>query len=119
MKTALFTGAILALICILGFIFREGFTNNGYYILALAYNRLLMGFVIGMAASKKGIIVLIRGAFLGLLVSLAFFLSTEFQDPISFTAGIIYGVIIDGVASRYSNIIIRGGQKLIKKIRGR
>ncbi|MBW8381203.1 MAG: hypothetical protein K0M69_01605, partial [Youngiibacter sp.] len=39
---------------------------------------------------------LFRGAFLGLLVSFAFYSSTGFEDPISFVAGILYGVILEG-----------------------
>ena len=41
-----------------------------------------------------------RGAFLGLLVSFAFYSSTGFRDVIGFIAGIVYGVIIEHVALR-------------------
>ncbi len=43
---------------------------------------------------------LLRGALLGLLVSFAFYSSTEFNDPVSFVAGIFYGVILEGWLSR-------------------
>lgn len=116
MRTAIITAVLLGLICIIGFVIREGLRNNSIYILALWYNRLLMGIVIGLVAHREGIIVLLRGACLGFLVSLAFFLSTQMLDPVSLFAGIIYGVIIDVLASKYNNIFIRAGKNLINKI---
>ena len=116
MKTSLFISLILGIICVLGFIFREGFTNNFYFILALFYNRLLMGFVIGLLPNEKRILVLLRGAFIGLVVAFAFYLSTYFHDPVSLFAGIIYGLIIDAFASKYSNVFTRGVQKIINKV---
>jgi hypothetical protein len=41
-----------------------------------------------------------NGAVLGLLVSLAFYLSTGMTDLVSFLAGIVYGVIIVGVTRK-------------------
>ncbi|MFW6268934.1 MAG: hypothetical protein ACOC4G_02525 [Bacillota bacterium] len=116
MKTSILTGVLFGLLCVLGFIFRKGFSDNSLFVLALFYNRVLMGIVIGMAAERKGVKVLLRGALLGLIVSLAFYLSTSFRDPITFFSGIVIGLIIDAVASKYDNIIIRTGRKLINKI---
>ena len=116
MKTSIITSILLGFLCVLVFIFREGFSNNQYYILALWYNRILMGVVIGLAAQRTGIKVLFRGALLGLLVSLAFFLSTELYDIYTFVAGIVIGIIIDGMASQYSNFITRRLRKIINKI---
>jgi len=45
--------------------------------------------------------ILLRGAFFGLIISGSFFLTTEFRDFIGFIAGIVYGVIIDYVATKY------------------
>jgi len=70
------------------------------------YNRLLMGIVIGLVADKRRITVVLRGAVLGLLISLAFFISTEFRDPVGFIAGIGYGIIIDYVATNYSHKVL-------------
>jgi hypothetical protein len=42
-----------------------------------------------------------RGAFLGFMVSFAFYLSTGFTDVVSFLAGILYGVIIEYFAIKY------------------
>ncbi|MFW5788004.1 MAG: hypothetical protein ACOCV3_07020, partial [Halanaerobiales bacterium] len=97
MKTSILTGVLFGLLCVLGFIFRKGFSDNSLFVLALFYNRVLMGIVIGMAAERKGVKVLLRGALLGLIVSLAFYLSTSFRDPITFFSGIVIGLITDAV----------------------
>jgi hypothetical protein len=83
-----------------------GFSGNEIFLLATWYNRVIMGLLIGLAG---GLVLingkynyLLRGLLLGLMVSLALFLSTEFGDPVGFIAGIVYGVIIDFFASRYS-----------------
>ncbi len=104
MKTAVLLGALLGIICILGAGYRMGFAGNWLMLGALWYNRLLMGVVIGLASTSKRRIALIRGAILGLLVSLAFFLTTEFADPLTFGLGIVYGIIIDYLASRHQGL---------------
>lgn len=100
------TGALLGVLCIAGVGYRLGFAGNWGFLFATWYNRVLMGFLIGIASgfeivkSRKN--VYLRGALIGTLVSAAIFLSTSFRDPISFFAGIAYGVIIDYVATRFS-----------------
>jgi hypothetical protein len=37
-------------------------------------------------------------------VSFALFVATDFLDPVGFLAGIVYGVIIDVVATRYASV---------------
>jgi len=102
MKVSLITGAILGGFCIVGASIRSGFDLNASYLFAFWYNRLLMGFVIGLLDGKLGLPqVLCRGAGIGLLVSFAFYSSTGFGDPVGFIAGIIYGVIIEYVAFKY------------------
>ena len=103
---ALVCGALLGIICIFGVGLRLGFEGNELFLLATWYNRVIMGLVIGLAG---GITVingkfnpLLRGLILGLMISLALFLSTELRDPLGFMAGIVYGVIIDYIASKYS-----------------
>jgi len=115
MKTATLLGAILGVICIFGAGFRLGFAGNWIMLIALWYNRLLMGIVIGLASNNKRRIALLRGAILGLLVSLAYFLTTEFGDPVSFGAGIIYGIIIDYLASRHQWVAKKFTEKFAAK----
>ncbi|RAK05053.1 hypothetical protein C8C77_13519 [Halanaerobium saccharolyticum] len=101
LKVSVITGALLGVICIIGGGIRMGFSGNGLYLFALWYNRLIMGFLIGLTNMKPGITGLIKGGFLGFIISLAFYLSTGMTDLISFIAGIIYGVIIVAVARKF------------------
>lgn len=102
MKISLITGAILGVVCIIGASVRSGFKAETYWLFALWYNRLLMGLVVGIPwpniALKKAIV---RGAFLGLFVSFAFYSATGFTDAVSFLAGIIYGIIIEYIAFKF------------------
>jgi hypothetical protein len=97
-------GALLGVLCIVGVGARVGFAGNAGFLFSIWYNRLLMGLLIGLAgevtllqARKANIVV--RGLLLGTLVTLASSLSTDFRDLPSFFAGIVYGPIIDAVAS--------------------
>jgi len=57
-----------------------------------------MGLVIGLFSSQYKLhILLLRGAILGALVSLAFNSATGFSDIIGFLASVLYGVIIEFV----------------------
>lgn len=104
MKISLITGAILGVVCIVGASIRSDFGLDATYLFAFWYNRLLMGFVIGLLNGEMGLPkVLYRGAGIGLLVSFAFYSSIGFGDPVGFIAGIIYGVIIEYVAYKYGN----------------
>ncbi len=104
MKVSLITGAILGVVCIIGASIRSGFDLNASYLFAFWYNRLLMGFVIGLLDGKMGLPkVLYRGAGIGLLVSFAFYSSIGYGDPVGFIAGIIYGIIIEYVAIKYGD----------------
>lgn len=64
-----------------------------------------MGLVIGLLPSlgkKAGFgKVLSRGAVFGFIVSGAWFVDTGFYDLAGFAAGIVYGMIIEYVASKY------------------
>lgn len=103
---ALISGALLGIICVVGVSQRLGFSGNGLFILATWYNRVIMGLVIGLAGGitliKGKFNPLLRGLLLGLIISLALFLSTGLRDPLGFVAGLAYGVIIDYLASKYS-----------------
>ncbi|QRN84762.1 hypothetical protein JR334_07135 [Clostridia bacterium] len=98
MKTSLITGAILGIVCIVGAQLRSDFSKDAIYLFSFWYNRVLIGLVIGLAIKnlelKKA---LARGAILGFLVSFAFYSSTGFADPVGFSAGIVYGIIIEFV----------------------
>ena len=117
MKTSIIIGALLGIICIIGVGFRLGYRDNIVYLIGMWYNRLLMGIVIGLVADKRRITVILRGALLGSIVSIAFFISTEFRDPVALIAGIGYGIIIDYAATNYSHKILNISQILTNKVK--
>lgn len=102
---AVITGAVLGVFCIIGVGTRIGFSGNELFLFAMWYNRVIMGLLIGLAGdlniihSDKNFIP--RGLILGLLVTSAITLTSGFIDWPSFFAGIVYGVIIDFVATRW------------------
>jgi hypothetical protein len=103
---SLISGAVLGILCVVGVGLRVGTAGTKLFLLAVWYNRLIMGLVIGLAG---GLTLVegpansyLRGAVLGVVVSLAVFLSTEMRDVPSFLAGIVYGLIIEYVAARYA-----------------
>ncbi|GAU78831.1 hypothetical protein [Fusibacter sp. 3D3] len=101
MKVALVGGALLGFLCVVGAYIRSDFTASPTFVFSLWYNRVILGLVVGAPWVEKGRRkVLFRGALLGLLISFAFYSSTGFQDPISFVAGIVYGMILEGWLSR-------------------
>uniref|UniRef100_A0A7C4M2Y0 Uncharacterized protein n=1 Tax=candidate division CPR3 bacterium TaxID=2268181 RepID=A0A7C4M2Y0_UNCC3 len=102
---SILAGAILGIFCIIGISVRLGFAGNELFILATWVNRVVMGFVIGLAPYYKiknsTSNIILRGAFFGLVISGSFFLATDFRDIPGFIAGIVYGIIIDLVVTRY------------------
>jgi len=101
MKEALIGGALLGIICVVGAYVRSGSTASPVFVFSLWYNRVIIGLAIGAPWNETSRAkALLRGAFLGLLISLAFYSATGFQDHISFVAGILYGAIIEGWLSR-------------------
>ncbi len=101
MKTALIGGALLGLVCVAGAYIRSGFTASPVFVFSLWYNRVIIGLTVGAPwgeTDRKA--ALLRGAIMGLLVSFAFYSSTGFQDPVSFMAGILYGVILEAWLSK-------------------
>lgn len=102
------TGAILGIICIIGVGTRVGFSGNFVYLIGMWYNRVIMGFIIGLSGEivilenspKKNSIL--RGTIFGLVTTSAIFLSTSFRDIPSFLAGVVYGIIIDFVSTSRS-----------------
>lgn len=102
LKIALLGGAVLGVVCVVGAYLRSGGTASPTFVFSLWFNRVIIGLVVGApwsTVSRNR--ALLRGAILGLLVSFAFYSSTGFQDPISFVAGIVYGVILEAWLSRF------------------
>lgn len=98
---ALIGGAILGLVCVAGAYIRSGSAASPVFVFSLWYNRVIIGLAVGAPwPAKPRNKALLRGAVLGLLVSFAFYSSTGFQDPVSFVAGILYGVILEAWLSR-------------------
>jgi hypothetical protein len=102
MKITIITGAILGVFCIVGATLRTSGDISNTYLFAFWFNRLLMGVLFGLLSvnldlSKR----LVRGFILGLFVSFAFYVSTEFNDLTGFLAGGVYGVIIEFVAYKF------------------
>lgn len=107
LNVSLIAGAVLGVVCIAGLGVRSGgLAGKGLFAVALWYNRVIMGLVVGLAGAWQLVRTpanrYLRGALLGLLISAAFFLSTGLQDAVSFLAGIVYGLIIEAVAHRYA-----------------
>ena len=101
MVTSLIGGALLGLICVAGAYIRSGSTASPVFVFALWYNRVIIGLAVGAPWAKAGRTgTLLRGALLGLAVSFAFYSSTDFKDPVSFIAGVAYGVILELWLSR-------------------
>jgi len=101
LKLALIGGAVLGVICVVGAYLRSGSSASPVFIASLWYNRVIIGLAIGApwdTTSKSK--ALLRGAILGLMVSFAFYSATGFKDPVSFIAGIVYGVILEAWLSR-------------------
>lgn len=101
MIQALIGGTLLGMVCVAGATLRSGFTADPIFIFALLFNRVIIGLVIGAPwRNTNKTSSLMRGGVLGLLVSFAFYSSTNFVDPVSFGAGLIYGVILEAWFNR-------------------
>jgi hypothetical protein len=113
LSAAVGMGALLGVFCIVGVGSRLGFEGNELFLLAMWFNRVIMGMLIGFAGNL--VIVngranwVARGLLLGLAVTTAFALTSEFRDLPGFFAGIAYGPIIDVVASGVENRRKRAG----------
>jgi len=107
---ALIVGALLGVLCIIGVGSRiPGGYSNVVYLSAVWYNRVLMGLMVGLAGGitliksdkdKNYINAIARGLLIGLIVSSATLLLSEtILDFMGWIAGIIYGPIIDVIAT--------------------
>ncbi len=102
---AILTGAILGIFCIIGISLRLGFEGNEIYILSAWINRVIIGLVVGLAPFYKikntNTNIFLRGTFIGVLISGTLYISTSFLDFTGFLAGVVYGIIIDFVVTKY------------------
>lgn len=96
MKESLIGGILLGVVCVVGAYVRSGSAATPVFVFSLWYNRVIIGLVVG--APWRSVVkskALLRGGILGLMVSFAFYSATGYQDPVSFVAGAIYGVILE------------------------
>jgi hypothetical protein len=108
---SLVIGALLGVLCIIGVGGRipGGYSANMIYLLAVWYNRVIMGLVIGFAGDMKILNrdqeknipnAIVRGLLFGLIISSAtLLLSDTIFDLMGWAAGIVYGPIIDTIAT--------------------
>lgn len=99
----LITGVILGVVCIVGASIRSAETLPFTYLFAFWYNRLIMGLAIGLLPKDKLNKSLFKAMIIALMVSFAFYASTNFNDLIGFLVGIVYGVIIIIAIDYYDN----------------
>ena len=105
-------GAILGIFCILGASGRiGGWTGNEILLIGLWYNRVIMGLLIGFAGDLyliktenhlKWANTALRGAILGFLITLQFYLSTNLLDLPTFLVGIVYGIVLDLLSTLFT-----------------
>jgi len=95
-QIGLLIGSVLGVICIIGANLRSEETLSTTYLMGFWYNRFLMGFVIALLPQNiNHKMRVLRGIFIGLFVSFAFFIATDFNDLTGFLVGAVYGVIIE------------------------
>ncbi|MCK5808492.1 hypothetical protein KAH37_05880 [bacterium] len=105
---SILVGSILGVFCVIGVSKRFGFVGNELFILSTWINRVFLGLVVGLSPYYKikesTIKVLLRGAFLGLITGGSFYLATGFKDTPGFVASIVYGMIIDYIATKQGKL---------------
>ncbi|HXK50238.1 MAG TPA: hypothetical protein PKW56_07205 [Clostridiales bacterium] len=101
--SGLILGAVLGVFCIIGVNARMGDQVSGMFLFSTWFNRVVMGLMIGFytPVSKSLTTAALRGGILGLIVSFSLYSATDFIDTPGFIAGIVYGIIIDVLATRY------------------
>ena len=104
LKEALIGGALLGVVCVVGAYLRSGGEASPIFVFSLWYNRVIIGLAVGAPWQETSRTkAILRGAVIGLAVSFAFFATSGFQDPVSFAAGIVYGVLIEVWLTRSKN----------------
>ena len=104
-------GALLGVLCIIGVGARipGGYSANMIYLLAVWYNRVIMGLMVGLAGGvtivrsnndKNYVNAIVRGLVIGIIVgSATLLLSDAIIDWLGWFAGLLYGIIIDLIAT--------------------
>ncbi len=104
-------GALLGVLCIIGVGARipGGYSANMVYLIAVWYNRVIMGLLIGTSSDitiikstkeKNYGNSIVRGLMFGLIITSAtLLLSATIFDLMGWFAGLLYGPIIDVVAT--------------------
>jgi len=101
-RVTLLTGALLGIFCIVGAQLRTTEELAIWYLFAFWFNRLLMGYVIGLLPNNSDIWKLgLRGFIIGIIVSFAFYSATNFQDVTGFLVGGVYGIVIEFIAYKF------------------
>jgi hypothetical protein len=104
---SLIIGALSGLFCIFWtYLEMSGFETTIQYLITIFYNRLLIGFVVGISNSLKIINrnpqnTILRGAIIGAIISVALYIQTGslgFIPP-----GIVFGAIADFLATKYGS----------------
>jgi len=104
---SLLVGALSELFCIFWtYLEMSGFATTIQYLLTIFYNRLLIGFVVGISESfkifnKDSQNSISRGALIGAVVSVGLYIqigSFGFIPP-----GIVFGAIADFLATKYGS----------------
>lgn len=107
---SILTGMFLGIFCIIGVSFRLGLQGNELFLLSTWMNRVILGIMIGLSphlnAKNDLLKMLFRGALFGLIISGSFYIATGFKDTPGFSAGIVYGVIIEFVADRFGKLTV-------------
>ncbi|MBN2857708.1 MAG: hypothetical protein JXN63_04840 [Candidatus Delongbacteria bacterium] len=101
--SGLILGAVLGVFCIIGVNARMGDQISGMFLFATWFNRVVMGLMIGFYTPVSNSLTTgaLRGGILGLIVSFSLYSATDFIDTPGFIAGIVYGIIIDVLATKY------------------
>lgn len=107
------TGAILGIVCIIGVGLRVpgGYAANVGYLIGIWTMRVILGIMIGLDQSiilikgeewQKWVNAGLRGILFGLIVSVAVLLMDKYVGYSTFAMGIVYGLIIDLVATFFT-----------------
>ena len=105
---SLLLGAFFGFICAYAATIRKPIEITELILISAFYNRILIGFFIGMLDNLKIVNSIylnsgIRGAFIGFLLSAALSIPWGFDATIGFSAfGAIYGLLIDILSTRIS-----------------
>lgn len=95
MKISVLTSIILGLFCVIGANVRFNGELAGYMVGALFLNRIILGILMGVNWDIEGKVkTYIHTLFIGIIVSLQYYMFTNFTDHVSFIAGIVYAFII-------------------------